>query len=267
MLFNRYAAAATDGGGAGTESTANDSSSTPDVNGAPGTAAEATTVATTPPTDNKENLRKAFAERVNKANAAKDRELAEALAELEIEVPEGENPIAVLATLKDRLAAPKQAQSDLEKITKQAKVAETERARLALLHQEYVEKTEVSNAINAFSERLVPGAIPTLHDSFLANHKIKNTADGVKVYDRAGQILYSEDGAEMTTKQAFEKFIEDKNWALTAQVKSAIASPATAGNMRGAGTTTGKIGISRADLAAGKANPDDLKKGRYTIID
>jgi hypothetical protein len=262
MFRNHYAADATEGSGAGAESTANGSSSTSDVtNDASGKAAEATQVATTSQTTttDKKKLSDVVAARVAKANAAKDKEVADALTALGVELPEGESPLAVLASLGERLKVPEQTQSELDKLKGKYGSAEKEKLQAQTQLQDYVQRSEMRDAINAVPG-LVPGAIPDIHKAFLADHKIRSTADGVRVYDAAGQIMYTEDGVEMTTAQALAEWLSEKSYYMSASVKTAAT---TAGNMRGTGGGARTIGYDEAQR--GGVSPEDLASGNVKV--
>jgi hypothetical protein len=252
----RYSPDATDGNGSGTESTANGSSSASDANDASAQvaadASASTTASTTQTTVDKSARKPAeiIQERLAKEKATTAKKIRAIAEEFGIDVSEDDDPYEIVKALGEKSKAPEQTLTDLEKFRKAASVNEEKARAVEARHQNYVQTSEMRSAVGKLAATLVPEAIPDLQSAFLATHKIRETSDGVKVYNQSGQVLLSDDGEEMTPEQALERFVAGKSFYLRASVKSAQATggTTTAGNMRGTGGQPGTI--SRAELAA-----------------
>jgi hypothetical protein len=260
----RYSPDATDGNGSGTESTANGSSSASDANDASALgAADATasTTESTQPTAAKAERKPAqvIQERLAKEKAATARKIRSTLEEFGVELSDDDDPFEAIKILGERSKAPEQTLTDLEKFRKAASINEEKARATEARHQNYVQSSEMRMAVGKLAPTLVPEAIPDLQNAFLATHKIRETSDGVKVYNQAGQILLTDDGEEMTPEQALEQFVAGKSFYLRASTKSAQATgnaTTTTGNMRGSGAAPGTL--SMAELS--KLSPEDMLK-------
>jgi hypothetical protein len=256
-----FAADADTSGGTGPESTETDSPSTADVNADPAQSAageQSPTTSSTTPID-KDKARK-VSERIKlrseQAAAAERAKVGAKLLELGVDYSDGDDVYEKLAELHSRSQATTQQATEIERAQQKAAKLDLDLQKERATRQAYVEDTEFKIAVQRYADTVDASMVPDIRASFFATYRIRQTDAGVRVYDKAGSPVETDDGDDMTPDEVFAAFIAARPHFQKAQARSAAGTSGTA--MKG---TTATRTVSNDDLRSGRLTPEELIKG------
>lgn len=252
MFVHRlYAADADTSGGTGPESTETDSTPTSGLNddaaqsAAPDAPASTTSSTATPDVDKA----KKYAERTLRKQEEARKEVhaayAAKLAELGIDIGDGEDPLTKIDEIRTRNQASTQTATELERAQAKAATLDQTLQKEKAARQAYVEDSEFRIAVQRHSETVDASMVPDIRASFFATYRIRQTDAGVRVYDKAGSPVETDDGDDMTPDEVFAAFIAARPHFQRAQQRTVAGT--TGAPMKGNGTSNK---VTKAALGA-----------------